>query len=379
MAQRLRMDWTLFFTVIGMGFFGLVMVYSASIPKTQVGDRNSLYFLLKQFAVMMAGIAALMVLRRIDYRKLNQPLWAFLPLGLVLSLLLAVYFLDAAHHRWVRVGGFQLQPSEFAKPALAVFLAWFVSRRLNAINSRHTFGPAALALAVLAGLVLAGDLGTMVVLLATAASVFFVAGINRRHFAMACVAMAILAGAGILAKPYRLLRLLFYVDPEQKLIAQYEPLQKLKERAEASLASRDPHYQANQSVIAVGSGGVLGLGLMQGRQKMLYIPEAHTDFIYAVVGEELGLWGCSGVLMGFLIILWRGLRLFWCAHDAFGRYLALGLTTCLVFQAFINISVVLDLGPTKGIPLPLISYGGSSMLSSLISMGLLLSVSERSG
>ncbi len=379
MAQRLKLDWTLFFTVLVMAFFGLVMIYSASIPKTQLGDRNSLYFLLKQFAVMAGGIVALMLLRRIDYRTLNQPLWAFLPLGLVLSLLLAVYFLDPAHHRWVRLAGFQLQPSEFAKPALAIFLAWFVSRRLNAINSRHTFGPAALALAILAGLVLAGDLGTMVVLLAVAAAVFFVAGINRRYFAMACLAMLVLATGGILAKPYRLLRLLFYVDPDQKLIAQYEPLQRLKERAEASLASRDPHYQANQSVIAVGSGGVLGLGLMQGRHKMLYIPEAHTDFIYAVVGEELGLWGCTGVLTGFLIILWRGLRLFWCAPDNFGRYLALSLTTCLVFQALINISVVLDLGPTKGIPLPLISYGGSSMLSSLVSMGLLLSVAERSG
>jgi len=321
----------------------------------------------------------LMLLRRVDYRLLNQPLWAFLPLGGVLSLLLAVYFLDAAHHRWVRLGGFQLQPSEFAKPALAIFLAWFVSRRLNAINSRHTFGPAALALATLAGLVLAGDLGTMVVLLCSAAAVFFVAGINRRYLALACLAMVVLAGAGVLAKPYRLLRLLLYVDPEEKLITRYEPLRQLKGRAEASLASRDPHYQANQSVIAVGSGGVLGLGLMQGRQKMLYIPEAHTDFIYAVVGEELGLWGCSGVLLGYVVILWRGLRLFLCAPDSFGRYLALGLTTSLVFQAFLNISVVLGLGPTKGIPLPLISYGGSSLLSSLLSLGLLMSVSERSG
>jgi cell division protein FtsW len=379
MAQRLKTDWTLFSTVIAMAFFGLVMIYSASIPKAEIGHRGSLFFLLKQFAVMAAGIVALMLLKRVDYRRLNQPLWAFMPLGIVLVLLIAVYFLDPAHHRWVRIAGFQLQPSEFAKPALAIFLAWFISRRLSAINSRHTFGPAAIALAVLGGLVLAGDLGTMVVLLLTAAAVFYVAGINRRYFAVACGAIVLMGAAGIVAKPYRLLRLMLYLDPEEKIIQQYEPLRQLKERANASLASRDPSYQARQSVIAVGSGGVLGLGLMQGRQKMLYIPEAHTDFIYAVVGEELGLWGCTGVLTGFLVILVRGLRLFWTAGDNFGRYLALGLTVGIVTQALINISVVLDLGPTKGIPLPLISYGGTAMLSSLISLGLLLSVSERSG
>jgi cell division protein FtsW len=146
----------------------------------------------------------------------------------------------------------------------------------------------------------------------------------------------------------------------------------------SSLATRDTAYQARQSKIAVGAGGVLGVGLMQGKQKLLYLPEAHTDFIYAVVGEELGLWGCTAILAGFFVILWRGLRLFWVADD-FGRFMAVGIVASLMIQALINMSVVLDMGPTKGIPLPMISYGGSSLLSTLTSLGMLLSISEHAG
>jgi cell division protein FtsW len=143
--------------------------------------------------------------------------------------------------------------------------------------------------------------------------------------------------------------------------------------------SRDPGYHARQSRIAVGSGGVLGMGLMQGEQKLLYLPEAHTDFIYAVIGEELGLVGCTMVLLAFLLILSRGVRLACVAPDHFGRYLALGVTASIVIQAFMNMSVVLDLAPTKGIPLPMVSYGGSSLVSTLASLGLLLSVNEHAG
>ncbi len=219
----------------------------------------------------------------------------------------------------------------------------------------------------------------MFVLMITAASIFFVAGISMRYVAYAVMGLMLLGVVGIITKPYRLSRVVNFVDPDYSIINKFDKEGWIKSKIETSLSTRDPNYQARQSVIAVGSGGVLGLGLMQGKQKMLYIPEAHTDFIYAVIGEELGLWGCTGILAGFMVIFWRGLRLFWIAPDDFGRYLALGVTICLSFQALINISVVLDLGPTKGIPLPLISYGGTSVLSSLVSLGLLLSVSERSG
>jgi cell division protein FtsW len=190
------------------------------------------------------------------------------------------------------------------------------------------------------------------------------------------VALTIVA---IASKPYRIGRVVGYLDPEYKLLDYVDRGGHIKRYAQSTLSTRDPSYQARQSRIAVGAGGLAGRGLMHGKQKLLYLPEAHTDFIYAVVGEELGLFGCSAVLFGFLIILWRGLRLYWIAPDDFGKYLALGITCSIVLQALINMSVVLDLAPTKGIPLPMISQGGSSLLSTLMSLGILLSISERTG
>ncbi|MBV8551614.1 MAG: FtsW/RodA/SpoVE family cell cycle protein, partial [Acidobacteriaceae bacterium] len=149
--------------------------------------------------------------------------------------------------------------------------------------------------------------------------------------------------------------------------------------AHKTASTSDPGYQQMQSKIAVGSGGLIGVGLMESKQKMLYLPEAHTDFIYGVVGEETGFFGAVLVVAGFVVVLWRGLQTYWHAADEFGRYLALSVTVCIVVQALINISVVLGLAPNKGIPLPFISYGGSSILSSLLLMGMLLSVSEHAG
>jgi cell division protein FtsW len=169
------------------------------------------------------------------------------------------------------------------------------------------------------------------------------------------------------------------MDPQYELLDTLDSTGAIKNYIHRSSSTRDPSYQVRQSKIAVGTGGITGAGLMHGQQKLLYLPEAHTDFIYAVIGEELGLWGSSTVLIGFIVILWRGLRLFWVAPDDFGRYLALGVTISVVAQAFINMSVVLDLAPTKGIPLPMISSGGSSLLSTLTSLGILLSVGEHSG
>jgi cell division protein FtsW len=213
----------------------------------------------------------------------------------------------------------------------------------------------------------------------TAVVLFYVAGLDRRYLALGAMAGVLIGCVAVVSKPYRLARVVSYVNSDFTLVDKIDSSGRLKAYIQSSLAARDPSYQPKQSRIAVGSGGVLGLGLMQGKQKLLYLPEAHTDYIYAVVGEELGLWGSTGVLAGFFVILWRGLRLFWLAPDHFGRYLALGVTVSIVVQALINISVVLDIGPTKGIPLPMISYGGNSLLSTLTSLGLLLSVSEHSG
>ncbi len=169
-----------------------------------------------------------------------------------------------------------------------------------------------------------------------------------------------------------------FFDPQFKIVSMVDHEGRIKKYLNQSVTTRDPNYQAYQSKIALGSGAVTGMGLMQGKQKLFYLPEAFTDFIYAVIGEELGFLGCAAVLAGFMIILWRGLQVCWLAPDDFGRYLALGVTSSIVIQAMINISVVLDMGPTKGIPLPMISAGGSSLLSTLMCLGMLLSVSEHS-
>lgn len=377
MAQRLKTDWILFFTVVAMVCFGLVMVYSASSVMAELKYRWDMYFIARQIGWAAVSFVALMQLKRLDYRRFDNPVWAFAPMGIVTSLLVLVYFVGY-RHRWLQIGPASLQPSEFAKPALIIFLAYFISLRLRAINDKHTLRPALLALGVIAAIVVGPDLGTAIVLVLTAAILFYIAGLERRYIAVAAIGGAVLVSLAIVAKPYRFARVLASVDPQFKIVDFVNPGGELRAYAKRA-QNRDPKYQPLQSRVAVGSGGVLGAGLMHGKQKLLYLPEAHTDYIYAVIGEELGMWGASGVLIGFFVILWRGLRLFYIAPDDFGRYLALGVTVSVVLQALVNISVVLDVGPVKGMPLPMISYGGSSLLSTLISLGLLLSVSEHAG
>ena len=382
MAQQLKSDWLLFSTVVAMVGAGLVMVYSASSVTAELNQHihSSFYYVEHQLLWAVFSFIALMFFKRRDYRVLQTPGWAFGSLGMVLFLQLLVFFLDSKTHRWFRVEGIgTLQPSEFAKPALIVFFAYFVTQKREAINSRRTIAAACLALAVLAATVGLGDLGTAVVLIVPAAVVFYVAGLERK-FVVAAMAVGVLLAAGFVAsKPYRMARIVGFFDPDYKYLDMVDPDGRVKKYISQSVTTRDAGYQVRQSKIAVGSGGPLGLGLMQGKQKILYLPEAHTDFIYAVVGEELGLWGCGAILAGFVIILWRGMQLYWVSNDDFGRYLALGVTSSIVIQALINMSVVLGMGPTKGIPLPMISAGGSSLMSTLICLGMLMSVSEHSG
>jgi cell division protein FtsW len=379
MAQRLKTDWVLFSTIVAMAGFGLVMIYSASSVIAELNPRihSSFYFAGHQLAWAALSFTALMYFKRRDYRALQSPGWAFGSLGLVLFL---VFFVDSRTHRWFRVEGVgTLQPSEFAKPALIIFFAYFVSLKRDAINTRRTILAASLALAVLAASVGVGDLGTAIVLIVPAAMVFYVAGLDRRYVVAALATGLIFCVGFVASKPYRMARVIGFFDPQYKLLDRIDPDGRIKKYVSESVTTRDAGYQVQQSKIAVGSGGVLGVGLMQGKQKILYLPEAHTDFIYAVIGEELGLFGCAAVLFGFLVIFWRGVRVYWVVGDDFGRYLALGATSSVVIQALINMSVVLGMGPTKGIPLPMISAGGSSLMSTLICLGMLLSVSEHAG
>jgi cell division protein FtsW len=385
MAVRLRTDRWLFVVTLLMVFFGLVMVYSATSVPFAIRAKDPAVpawtFPAKQLIAVLIGFGALMFLKRRNYTELQTHHWAFAPFGVVLMLLAVAFFMDDRAHRWIRWGKFlQLQPSELAKPALALFLAWLVVRKGQQVNDRQALAPFLLMMAALAGIVILGDLGTAMVLTATAAAVMFVAGLNRRYFiALAAMAFVVLV-LGILSKEYRRDRVVQYVKAKAVKLAPYDPTGIIVKYAPPEqIREERVNYQAEQSVITLGSGGLLGVGLMDGRQKMFFLPEAHTDYIFAHIGEEMGFLACFALLAAFLIILWRGFRLFWIAADPFGQYLALAVTVSIVFQALFNMTVVMDLIPSKGLTLPLISYGGSSIISTLVSLGILMSVSEHAG
>jgi cell division protein FtsW len=382
MAQRLKTDWILFFTVLAMVFSGVLIVYSASAIMAQMGPNHSAWhYVQRQAAWAVIAIVIMMALKSTHYRKLQNPAVALSAISVALFLLVAVYFADPGNHRWLRLGGpVGVQPSELAKPALVIFLAFFVTWRARAINNpRYTLVPAAMAVGLVILAVVVADLGTAIVLGAAAALVFFVAGLEKRY----CAIVGALAMIGLVffvfSKTYRLARVVMFFDPQFKIIEKFDRQGTIKKRLQESLVTRDTNYQLEQSKIAVGAGGPLGLGFMGGRQKLLYLPEAHKDFIYAVAGEELGMIGSVGLLLGFSIIFWRGIRATLRINDDFGRFLALGLTVVVVVQGFMHMSVVLGMMPTKGIPLPMISYGGSSLVSTLASLGMLMNVSEHAG
>jgi cell division protein FtsW len=378
---RLRTDWILFLTIVAMVFFGLVMLYSASSAVAELRYHVApYYFVVRQIGWAFVSFLVLMYFKRMDYRRLNTPAWAFSGLGIVLGLLVVVYFVDPRAHRWFKLPGVgSFQPSEFAKPALILFLAYFIARRAHIINDRRTLKQALVAVLMLGFMVVVADLGTALVPVITAVIVFWIAGLERKYMLrVGLIAMALVMAA-IASRGYRLGRVIAYVDPDYSKIEMIDPGGWLKGYMQRSTTVRDASYQPRQSRIAVGTGGVFGMGLMQGKQKLMFLPDAHTDFIFATVGEELGLWGSTAVIIGFLVILWRGARLFMLARDDFGKYLALGVTVSIVVQALINMSVVVGIAPTKGFPLPMISFGGSSLLSTLASLGMLLSVSENEG
>ena len=381
--MKLKTDWILFVTALCMMTVGILMVYSASSIMAEVDVRyhSTWHFVIRQAAFGAVAIGVMMGLKSMPYTRLRSPSVAMSVISISLLLLFAVLFLDPTNQRFLRVGPVGVQPSELAKPALVIFLAYFITWRARAINNpRYTLIPAAMAVGVVILLVVVADLGTAIVLAAAAALVFFVAGLELRY----CAIVGVLAAVGLIyfvcAKPYRLGRVIRFFDPKLTMLDKIDHSGRLRSRIEESLTTRDTNYQLEQSQVALGAGGISGMGLMKGRQKLLYLPEAHKDFIFAVAGEELGMIGTVGLLAGFVIIFWRGLRTaVRMKHDDFGRYLALGLTVVVVVQGFIHMSVVLGIMPTKGIPLPMISYGGSSLFSTLAMLGILMNVSEHAG
>jgi cell division protein FtsW len=362
MARKLKPDRILFLITLALVGIGIAMVFSSSAvtAKEKFGDPN--YFSFKQLIAGMLGLAVMFVVMKIDYHLYRNPAVVFSALALVIALLLIVFVMPAAAntHRWINLPGFSLQPSELAKLALIFFLAYFLEKRKSDVNHlAFTLVPIAVIVALLAGLILLQpDLGTALSLLTIAGLLLFVAGLDLRWIAVSVIFAIPAFYILVFRVRYRRERILAFLDPWQ------EPLGR--------------GFQIIQSLVSIGAGGIAGLGYMEGQQKLFYLPEAHTDFIYAVVGEELGMIGTITVLLLFVALLWRGLRTSMRAPDLFGFYLALGITMMICVQAFINMSVVLSLLPTKGIPLPFLSYGGSSFVVMLASVGILLNVSQQS-
>ena len=360
MARKLKSDKLLFIATLVLVCASLVMVYSASAVIGLEDLQRPTFFLFKQATFALLGLVLMPVLMRIDYRHYRQPVVIWTALAIVVVALVAVLFgprINGAR-RWFGVAGIGVQPSEFAKLIVVFFVAAILERRMDRIDDlRYSLVPVAIVLGVVVALImLQPDLGTALSIVVIVGAMIFAAGINYRYIIGLLLVSLPAAYIVLMSADYRRRRMTVFLNPWE------DPL--------------GDGFQVIQSLIAVGTGGFFGRGLMAGVQKLFYLPYPHTDFIYAVIGEELGLVGCTIVLACFCVIAWRGLRTAMRAPDRFGAFLALGLTAMVVVQAFFNISVVLGLLPTKGIPLPFVSFGGSSLLMSMIGMGILLNVSQ---
>jgi len=361
MPRKLTPDFCLFGLVVVLVSVGVVMVYSASAIVAADRFHDPFFFLKKQLFWAVAGFACLWAAMRIDYRRLELVVTPLLIASLVLLVLVLVPPFGQeinGTRRWFRSGPVSFQPVELAKFALVLYLASFLTRRQDEVKSfAHGLLPVLMVAGLMAGLtVLQPDLGNSLALIILALGLAYLAGARPWH--MVAVGAAALPVVGVLVamKPYRWRRMVAFVNPWD-----------------------DPQgsgFQIIQSFLALGSGGWLGLGLGESKQKLFYLPEPYTDFIFAVVGEELGFVGAVAIVVLFALVIWRGLRIGLRAPDAFGSYLALGLTLMLATQTLVNLGVVTGALPTKGLPLPFISFGGSALLTTMFSTGVLLNISQ---
>jgi cell division protein FtsW len=353
MKRKIPYDQFLILIVLALVGFGLVMVFSASTIHSEG-------VFIRQFMAILLGLLVLLVTAKINYQVLENRYLIAGMMFLVVVLLGIALFQPSGNgaHRWIRLGPLNFQPSELAKLVVVTSMSYFLVKRGGRIEDLDKSSISYLA--ILGSIVLLvfvePDLGTSTSLALTIALMLFLGGLRFRYYLGGFLVAAPLFYALILRAEYRRGRILAFLDP-----------------------ASDPYglgYQIRQSLTAVGSGGLTGVGLAQGTQKLFYLPEPHTDFIFAVIGEEVGLVGCLTILLLFVALFWRGVRVSLRADTLFGTYLGLGIISVIVFQAFFNISVVLSLCPTKGIPLPFISVGGSSMLVMLAGAGILLNISK---
>lgn len=360
MARKLSSDKLLFGITVALMMFGLVMIYSASAVLALEKTGNAFYFVERQAMWCVISLLAMVAVMHVPYRKWNQRYVVYGSL-IVSAILLVLVLLSPAVanvHRWFRLGPISLQPAEMAKIPLIFFLAYHLSRKQGQIESLPAILPSLLVCAQLAFLiVIEPDLGTAVMFASITVGLLFLAGLPWKYF----------AGVGAVSLPAFYFLIMNVSYRRERLLSFFNP----------DANAQDSGFQIIQSLIAFGTGGLHGTGLANGIQKLFYLPEPHTDFIYAIVGEELGLIGTLAVVIAFLFFLWRGVRISWKAPDPYGQFLAAGVTIMIVLQAFINMSVVIGLLPTKGLPLPFISSGGSSLLVNMIGVGLLLNISQQ--
>jgi cell division protein FtsW len=361
MARKLRSDTLLFTATMLLLVVGAAWVYSASaVASAEKFEGRTTYFLVRQLLWTAMGVACLLVTMRLDYRIYRQPRVLLGMVAVSLIGLVAVFFSPAikGSHRWLGMSGVGVQPSEFAKLVgiivVAAALHEWLERREDLRTTATRIGTVLGGFLLL--VVVEPDYGSAIVICAVAGTMVFAAGLAYRWIAGAALIAPPLAFAVLILEPYRWRRIEAWWNPW--------------------LDRSDKGFQTVQSLLAVGTGGVWGKGFMEGVQKMFYLPEAHNDFIFAVIAEEQGLIGTTLVVAIFCVLIWRGLRVARRAPDAYGSLLATGITAMLGLQALLNMSVVLNLLPAKGIALPFVSAGGSSMLVSLFAIGILLNISQ---
>ena len=352
-------DPVLFAAVVGLVGFGIVMVYSASAVYANQKFGAATYFLRRDLLWAGLGLVAMTIALRTDYSFWKR--YSYLMLGTSVGMLVSVLAFGArinGARRWFHVGGISFQPAEMAKVALVIYLAHSLSKKAEKVRSFTVgFVPHMIVCGVMMALLLKQpDLGTACILGLTTLLLLFVAGAQVSYIIIAFMGAAPIVYQAIVGTPWRMRRMLAYIDPWQYRY--------------------DVGYQITESLISVGSGGLRGLGLGDGRQKLFFLPEAHTDYIMAIVGEELGLMGILAVAATFVVIIWRGARAALKARDAFGCYLAFGFTAMFGLQAMVNIGVVLGALPTKGLPFPFVSFGGSTLVVDLFAIGILLDISR---
>ena len=359
-------DRTLLFAVLMLLVVSVVMVYSSSSVVALTTYNDSAFFMKRQLLWGIVGLALMALTMRIDHRRLSDR--RVVAALMVLSLLLLVATLVPGigrmingSRRWLRLGMLSFQPAELAKVALVVYMSYYIAKKDGRVRDfMNGLVPAYVVTAVFLGVaVLQPDFGSAMTLAGVSGVMLFAGGANVLHLGGTLVAALPVIAFAVAHEAYRWRRITAFLNPWS-----------------------DPQgagHQIIQSFLAFGSGGVFGRGLGEGRQKLLFLPERHSDFIYAVIGEELGLIGALAVLFLFLLILWRGVRIALAVDDPFSRLLALGITLLICLQGLINMAVVTGLLPTKGIALPLVSYGGSSLVITMAALGVLLNISKETG